>query len=236
MISWEGPRAFELEGVRFRLEWGRPETRTPSSEDDFCLVKTPKFVETYLGLAHEKPQHILELGIYQGGSLVFFERLFRPARIVGIELSTTPIPALDQYIGRGSVIRPYQGTSQADRDRLDEILSSEFPEGIDLIVDDASHQYGLSRQSFAICFPYLKEGGLYILEDWSWNLRTSEPTAPALVNLVFEWVVSIGCSGAISEMVVRPNMTILRKTAPGGGNGGSGLVASELRGSLLQQI
>jgi methyltransferase family protein len=223
-ISWEGPRAFALDGVRFRLDWGRPETRTPSSDDGFCLVKSRDFVETYVRLAREKPEHVLELGIYQGGSLVFFERLFRPKRVVGIELSTNPIPALDRYIERGSVIRPYLGTSQDDRERLDEILSSEFPDGIDLIVDDASHRYGPSRLSFEICFPHLNEDGLYILEDWSWSLVAGAPTArlrnprimrgrPELPDLVFEWVVSIGCSSAIGEMVVLPKMAILRKSA-----------------------
>lgn len=183
----------------------------------------------------EKPQHILELGIYQGGSLVFFERLFRPQRVVGVEISTDRIPALDRYVDRGSVIRPYMGTSQADKQRLDEILPNEFPEGIDLIVDDASHQYGFSRQSFEICWPYLRQGGLYILEDWPWNLLTSKPAAPALANLVFEWVVSIGASSAIDEMVVRPKMAILRKSASAGSDGEAGLVAADLRRRLLQE-
>jgi predicted O-methyltransferase YrrM len=196
-----------------------------------------------VGLAREKPQHVLELGIYQGGSLVFFERLFRPERVVGIELETNPIPALDRYIERGSVIRPYLGTSQDDRERLDEILSSEFPDGIDLIVDDASHRYGPSRLSFEICFPHLKPNGLYILEDWSWSMPTSAPIPrrrirglkrrraklpdhPKLADLLAEWVVSIGSSSAIAEMTVRPKMAILRKSAraksdgePAGWNG-----------------
>lgn len=245
MISWREPRLFEVDGVRFRLDFGPPEERTPSSDEAFCLVKTRDFVETYVRLASEKPQYVLELGIYQGGAIVLFERLFRPKRVVGIDLSTKPIPALDRYIERGSVIRPYLGTSQADRQRLDEILSSEFPDGIDLIVDDASHQYGLSRMSFEICFPYLKPGGLYILEDWSWSHDVASGSeahpwqhAPALTNLVFEWVVSIGCTSSIGEMVIRPKMALLRRSASTAPDGRPGLVAPGrgLRGRVLQQI
>jgi SAM-dependent methyltransferase len=215
LVTWDGPNTFVLDGVRFRLDLGRPETRTPSSDEEFCLVKSRDFVETYGRLEREKPQHVLELGIYQGGSLVFFERLFRPERIVGIDISPDPIPALDRYVERGSVIRPYLGTSQDDKELLDEILSREFPQGIDLIVDDASHRYEPSRRSFEICFPYLKPGGVYVLEDWSWSLDAGTPTAlqgPELLNLVCEWVVSIAGSGAIAELTVLPKLTILRKS------------------------
>ena len=208
-----------LGGLRFGLNLGRPETRSPSSDEEFCLVKSREFVEMYGRLEREKPQHVLELGIYQGGSLVFFERLFRPERIVGIELSTTPIPALDRYIERGSVIRTYMGTSQDDGRRLDEILSHEFPHGIDLIVDDASHLYQPSRRSFEICFPYLKPGGVYVLEDWPWSLHSDTPIArrgPQLPTLVCEWAVSVASSGAIAELTVLPQATILRKSDSSG--------------------
>jgi hypothetical protein len=58
---------------------------------------------------------------------------------------------------------------------------------VDLVIDDASHLYPFTKGSFETLFPRLRPGGLYIIEDWSWdcwpglaaNYNPSMATRPA---------------------------------------------------------
>jgi hypothetical protein len=68
------------------------------------------------------------------------------------------------------------------------------------VIDDASHEYGLSRASFEIVFPRLRTGGLYVIEDWQWA-HIDGPAyqsggrfagKPALSNLIFELMIAYG--------------------------------------------
>lgn len=52
--------------------------------------------------------------------------------------------------------------SQADS-AIAAILRSHFPKVIDLIVDDASHQYEACHATFHLSFSSLKPRGLYVL-------------------------------------------------------------------------
>lgn len=218
MIVWQSEDVFEIDSVRFKIDQRPGHLRAPSTDEQFTFVKTRRVVNLYRQLERFKPKNILELGLFQGGSIVFFEKLFEPERVVGIELSKTPIPALERYIARGSIIRPYYGVSQADRPRLEEIIRSEFPEGLDLVVDDASHIYDLSKTSFEICFPFLRPGGHYVLEDWAWSHRKPYQSEthpwhnrPALTNLVFEWVVSVAGPSSIAKLEIHPDLVIVTK-------------------------
>ena len=40
---------------------------------------------------------------------------------------------------------------------------------LDLVIDDASHLYGPTKASFEALFPLLREGGVYVIEDWAWE-------------------------------------------------------------------
>ena len=52
---------------------------------------------------------------------------------------------------------------------MENILNKEFPDkDLDFIIDDASHLYHETRSAFNTCFPYLKAGGFYCIEDWAW--------------------------------------------------------------------
>ncbi|MCC3245474.1 class I SAM-dependent methyltransferase [Methylocystis sp. WRRC1] len=218
MIIWQAENIFEIDGVQFRIDFRAGKDRALSTVDCFTFVKTRKMVNLYRQLIQRKPKHILELGMFQGGSSVFYEKLYNPEKIVGVELNKNPIPALEAHIARGSVIKPYYGVSQSDREKLDEIIPREFPEGLDIIIDDASHLYEFSKPSFEICFPYLKPGGLYILEDWAWSHRrpSAAPThpwyqKPALTNLIFEFVVSVAGPSSIAKVEIHSDVAIITK-------------------------
>lgn len=87
-------------------------------------------------------------------------------------------------------------------------------EPMDLVVDDASHFYHETRESFRTLFPLLRPGGLYIVEDWGWahwsgdfwqaNRSSSHFSAkPPLSNLLIEVMLL-----SASRPALVPTMTV----------------------------
>jgi O-methyltransferase len=171
---WKTDTLFRTGGVDFRLTYEISELHAAqSTEDSFVLGKSRQMVEDVLALARQRPiARVLDLGIFKGGSVALYDQVFSPKKLVAIDLLQEPVTALAGYImarGRAKAVKPYYGINQADPVALGRILATEFPaRDIDLIVDDASHFYEETRAAFSITFPYLKPGGLYIIEDWAW--------------------------------------------------------------------
>jgi len=158
---------FELEGVRFVSSF-----MNMAAPDRFTLMKPAAHVAAYDRVLDEfERPRMIELGLAYGGSLAWFALRARPARLVGIEYKPDRIAHLDRFVRArdlGAVVRPYFGVDQADGDRLREIVAAEFGgEPIDLVVDDASHDYGPTLASFETLFPLVRPGGLYLIEDWA---------------------------------------------------------------------
>ena len=113
-------------------------------------------------------------------------------------------PAISTIIearGLTKRVRPYFGFEQDDRRALEVIISAEFGDTpLDLVIDDASHQHEETLRSFEILFPRLRQGGLYVIEDWQWShLELAEyqngikfGDKPALTNFIFELLVAYG--------------------------------------------
>ena len=108
----------------------------------------------------EQDVKLLELGIYEGGSLLLWRDFFRSGKIVGLDLNRIEI---DDPTGRISI---YQG-DQCDLGLLDRIATECAPDRFDIIIDDASHIAEFTKISFWHLFDnHLKPGGLYVIEDW----------------------------------------------------------------------
>jgi hypothetical protein len=99
---------------------------------------------------------LLEIGIWDGGSLKMWEEFYGNPTIVGVDImeksryDTTNI----------KTIVADQSNPEDMRDRCKQIC----PE-YDIIIDDGSHIIDHQISSFAKLFPILKSGGVYILED-----------------------------------------------------------------------
>jgi len=116
--------------------------------------------EKYFQHLQDKEIILLELGIHKGGSLLLWRDYFANATIVGLD--NKPCQLVDPT-GR---INVYQGLQQDDA-LLDRIRHETAPDGFDIIIDDASHIGELTSISFWHLFEnHLKEGGLYVIEDW----------------------------------------------------------------------
>jgi len=106
------------------------------------------------------PRCILEIGVYQGESTKALSRRFPDALVVALDLNLRDI----DFSGCGNV--RYLQCDQADGAKLKSICEEHFPDGLDLVIEDASHIGHLSRLTFDSVFPHLRHGGLYIVEDW----------------------------------------------------------------------
>jgi hypothetical protein len=135
----------------------------PGFISDDPMTKTLDYYEKFdQFFSHHaiEPAAILEIGVYQGQSTKVFATRYPNATIVALDLELRPI----DFSGYPNV--KYLQCDQADQNRLNEIISAHFPQGIDLVIEDASHIGALSTITFHTVFPRLKSGGLYIVEDW----------------------------------------------------------------------
>ena len=145
--------------------------------DHFIFYKTRELVDQYQAFFDEHPgfapERIFELGLWDGGSMVFWYELFHPSKHVGVDLQNKKnSPYFQRYLSEQHVkdrVKPYWATDQADSARLRQLWKTEFNQPLDLVIDDASHLYGPTKASFETLFPLLRPGGLYIIEDWAWG-------------------------------------------------------------------
>ena len=83
------------------------------------------------------------MGILHGRSVVLYDQILRPEKIVAIEHTLEPVEPLAHYIAKyriSHIFKPYYGVNHADRFAMEKILSAEFPyRDADLIIDDALH-------------------------------------------------------------------------------------------------
>jgi predicted O-methyltransferase YrrM len=211
---------FSLGGENFVIEGDLPpKDRRPSTSEAFTIVKSEPYLRVYEELASVfSPRSILELGIFQGGSYVFMDKLFKPRRMSAVEISSKPVAPLLQYLSRTEDRFVHFATSQRDSEILRHIVLGELANELDLVVDDASHAYEETKTSFEVLFPLLRPGGIYVIEDWSWahHHNYQSPDAPfskrhALSNLLFEQIMLLGSTSAISEIRVWRFLYLIRK-------------------------
>jgi cephalosporin hydroxylase len=241
-LNWTSDKTFTLGNTNFTLDISSGYDRRQSEKGDFTLVKTRSYLKDYLRLKNNRYEHILELGVFQGGSMVFFDKLFEPKKIIGVELAADPIDALDAYIlSEAPHMKVFYNSSQDDEELLKRICQQELGGQIDLVIDDASHLYEQTRKSMEVLFPRLIPGGTYIIEDWAWSHRkraqgNDHPweNKPSLTNLVFQIVAELGTSNEIEDVYINNNHVRITKSKRGGSNAVFNALA--LRGKEMSLI
>jgi hypothetical protein len=104
---------------------------------------------------------LLEIGVggyghaLGGESLLMWAAYFRKGRIYGLDIADS------SAVSKGR-IKVFQ-CSQVDRARLTRLAEEIGP--FDFVIDDGSHRSEHQIESFRILWPFVKEGGLYIVED-----------------------------------------------------------------------
>lgn len=146
--------------------------------------------ERILGHFRYEPITLLEIGIFRGASLRMWSDYLEKALVVGVDIQ----PECAQYAGDR---REVEIGSQADEDFLNDLGRRRQP---DVIIDDGSHQADHVILTFRKLFPYLRAGGIYIVEDMHFHAspgaahwRGSSETVPQDIFLRLARLVS--CPG-----------------------------------------
>lgn len=231
MIRWTGEERFELGQTTFvtmppvDLLAGR---ETEIGESELFVFKPADEVEYYVDLIRSRePKRILELGIFGGGSTLFLADIAGASRFVALDI--TAVDELREKIDRlaaangvgPDVIRLHGGVDQSDTAALDRICEEDFGgHPIDLIIDDASHQYLPTLASFNALFPRLRPGGVYIVEDWRWAhskfdaLPTdgSDPDQVPITRLLLEAIAALAEQpGIVAGLSVEPTKVLIER-------------------------
>jgi hypothetical protein len=123
---------------------------------------TPHY-ERHLAPLRKRPVRLLEIGIGGdhddpsdgGASLRMWRRYFRHGEIHGMDL-------FDKSGVAGDRITVHQG-DQSDTGSLQALGAALAP--IDVLIDDGSHRCSHVIGTFHALFPYVRPGGIYIIED-----------------------------------------------------------------------
>lgn len=132
------------------------------NHDGKVVDKWASYLDVYdelLAPWRERPVRVLEIGVFNGGSLELWRQFFPQAQlIVGCDIN----PACADLRFDDDRIRVVVGDATRPDTRREVLaLSPEF----DLIIDDGSHTSGDIVRAFAAYWGAVADGGLYVAED-----------------------------------------------------------------------
>ena len=113
--------------------------------------------ERYMAAYVNKPCRMLEMGVWNGGSLQLWKRYLGPeARITGIDINPECKKA-EEFLITVCI------GNQADVGFLKSVHDTHGP--FDIILDDASHIAEEALASFEFLYPLMPRYGVYMIED-----------------------------------------------------------------------
>lgn len=133
-----------------------------------------------------EPIRILEIGVWRGGSLGLWRDYFGPSAVImGIDID----PESARFDGIDASIRI---GSQADTAFLASVVQEMG--GLDVVIDDGSHQCSHVIETLRALWPLLSDDGVYCIEDlhtsywpaWGGGLRRPSSSIEALKALIDE--------------------------------------------------
>lgn len=138
-------------------------------ETDLCRIaarhdtdKGSVFTRTYYDLlshVRDEPLRLLEIGLYNGGSLRMFREFLPNATLHGIDIDPRCY-AYQAEIPNTQV----RLLDQADPAALTAFIE-ELGGAYDLILDDGGHTMEQQLVSFHTLWPHVNPGGVYVIED-----------------------------------------------------------------------
>jgi predicted O-methyltransferase YrrM len=220
-VNWHDETTFDVDGRMFGCFSDLREMGERWQKDSHFVAKSKETLDVTIDAVQLlKPQSIIELGVFKGGSAIFLHSLCQPRKMLTVELDPQ-VEELEQYrrsLEDDSLVSAYE-LSQSDTQGLAATVQQTFQgEPIDLVIDDASHDYHHTRASFNMLFPLLRPGGYYIIEDWAWGyLANSLPDeytqrTASLIPLAFELTSLAGMSTSIiKEMKINQHHLIIQR-------------------------
>ena len=118
------------------------------------------FYEFHFAPIRAKPLTILEIGVLNGASVRTWEDYFPNAKIVGADKDI-----LARRHQRGRVAVEYM-----DQSNLEDLVRVGVKHGpFDIVIEDGSHMWEHQITSLRTIFPFVREGGFYVVEDLQTN-------------------------------------------------------------------
>lgn len=176
---------------------------------DITHQKDASLVESYEKLWQMYPTFapvkVLELGICRGGGLAIWRELFPDAEVHGVDHDLYQVmPWTVAHFREDSRICVHD--MHLPSARVAEL--GEF----DLIVDDGEHGPGAVFPAFQQCWPMLRPGGLYVVEDWRQEfLKPQELVTYFASRLVGDWREERARPGSPVSMVATRGFLALEK-------------------------
>jgi cephalosporin hydroxylase len=202
------PGRMTLNGWVYRLE-GHATDESWDGVQDFVFYKCREIVDAYAKFFAEhrdiRTNRVIELGIWDGGSVAFWNEVLQPEKLVALDNSTRgDSPSFQRFIqskGLEGRLKTFWNTDQGNGRRLREIVEREFNGTLDIVIDDASHVFEPTLASFEVLFPMLAPGGFYFIEDWQWFHEPEHEHSPMarwvahnLSRLAVQLMESVGTS------------------------------------------
>lgn len=114
-------------------------------------------------------QLVLEVGIAHGGSVRAWLDIFPNATIVGMDkepvhnaMCGSTDPGIHPIVPRPPRLEIHQGNVRS----FDDLKRAASNRQFDLIVEDSSHQVDDNLRCLFVLWPFVKPGGLYIIEEF----------------------------------------------------------------------
>lgn len=175
-----------------------------STGHNYC----PIYERLFEAQRHE-PVKLLELGVWKGASLQMWAEYFDnpDSDICGIDMLSSPFETdVDPRI------RVYKG----DQTETPAALEGWCPE---VVIDDAAHLSPKIIESFALWFPKIEPGGLYIVEDISATYYQKQSAAmmwfQKMTDQVHDWKLpNYERVFDIESITFRPDLVIVKKKEP----------------------
>lgn len=102
----------------------------------------------------DKPVDLLEIGVYQGGSLALWSKAFGSARITGVDIHDQIKFGAQKYFEDVEIVigDAYNANTLAGREW-------------DIVIDDGPHTYESFVSCIQVYLPRIRKGGILVIED-----------------------------------------------------------------------
>ena len=143
-----------------------------------------RFYEPYLAPLRDQPIRLLEIGILGGASLAMWEAFFPHGTIIGADIDRRT-----ERFARPRVL--IEIIDQSNIEHLTQLAIRHGP--FDVIIEDGSHMWEHQITSLRTLFPFLKNGGFYVVEDLQTNY--------GLMEAEYRGVASLSCVEYLKKLV-----------------------------------
>ena len=118
------------------------------------------FYDSFFGPLRQESLTLLEIGVFQGASLYTWREYFPNAKIIGVDIQLTCKRLESEQI-------KIELADQSNLEHLAQLAAKHGP--FDIIVEDGSHMWEHQITTLRALFPFVKNGGYYVVEDLQTN-------------------------------------------------------------------